>query len=255
MQNLSAFDDSWNIVAEPKDDSALDVAIIISGYMNKTISTLSHEASEVLYIHERRTRRAFVETLLFIHEDVDFIAEHTGMEENVIQLYGKIFFDTDKLRGSLGHTEYIEDSKEFSRGTMENAFGRVLAEASIGGREIVLDQFNIDIAKSDLEESKSLVARRALWDVEVERRYGDHATIFEKLKLAKELLVIVRDGTTSSGNAGASSIESLIAVVKALNSPDLAPSTIELPMYNPATEEFIETTITEIEEIENVDNK
>ena len=255
MQNLSAFDDSWNIVAEPTEDSVLDIAIIISGYKKESISTLSHEASELLYIYERRTRRAFVETLLFIHEDLEFIAKHTGMEENVIQLYGKIFFDTNKLRGSLGHTEYIEESKEFSRGTMENTFGRVLAEAMIGGREIVLDQFNINIAKSDIEESKDLIARRALWDVEVERRYGDHATLPEKLKLARELLVIIRDSTTSSGNAGASSIESLIAVVKALNSPDLAPSTIELPMYNTATEEFIETTITEIEEIEDVDSK
>ena len=255
MQNLSAFDESWNIIAEPQDDSALDTAIIISGYRKDEISTTTHEASEVLYIHERYTRRLFVETLLFIHTDIEFIAKHTGMDENVIQLYGKIFFDTSKLRGSLGHTEYIEDSKLLPRGTEANTFGKILSEAVVGGRDIVLDQFNIDLVKSDIEESKNLIARRALWDVEIERRYGGASTIQEKLKLAREVLVIIRDSTTASSNVGASSIESLIAVVKALNSPDLAPTTIDLPLYNPTTEEFIETTITELEEIEDGDSK
>ncbi len=255
MQNLSAFDDSWDIIAEPEDDSTLDVAIVISGYMKKTISTLTEDASEVLYIYERKTRRAFVEALLFIHEDIAFIAKHTGMEENVIQLYGKIFFDTDKLRGTLGHTEYIEDSKEFPMGTLENTFGRILAEATVGGKEIILDQFNIGIAKNDIEESKDLISRRALWDVEVDRRYGNISTLEEKLKVARDLLVIVRDGTATSGNTGMSSIESLISVVKALSDPDLAPTKVSLPHYNPATEEYIETTITETEEIENVDNE
>lgn len=249
------FNDSWDIIAEPKDDSALDTAIVISGYKKETISSLTHEAQEVLYIHKRKTRKAFVETLLFIHEDLEFIAMHTGMEKNVIQLYSKIFFDTDKLRGTLGHTEYIEDSKEFPMGSMEHTFGRILSEASVGGREIVLDQFNIGIVKKDIEESKDLISRRALWDVEVERRYGGEATLQDKLRLAKELLVIIRDSTTASSNAGQSSIESLVSVIKALNDPDLAPSTIALPSYNPATEEFIETTITDLEEIENVDSE
>ena len=255
MQNLSAFDESWGIIAEPEDDSALDTAIIISGYKQDTISTLTVEASEVLYIYDRKTRRAFVETLLFIHADLTFIAKHTGMEENVIQLYGKIFFDVGKLRGSLGHTEYIEETKEFPRGTMENTFGRILAEATIGGREIVLDQFNIGVISDDLEEGKNMVARRALWDAEVERRYGGEFTLQDKLKLARDLLSIIRDSTTASSNVGASSIESLISVIKALNTPELENTTIALPLYNPATEEFIETTITELEEIENVDNE
>ena len=253
MQNLSAFDDSWNIIDEPTDDWALDTAIIISGYKNESISTLTHEASEIIYIRDRDTRRAFVETLLFIHEDLEFIAKHTGMDENVIQLYGKIFFDTGKLRGSLGHTEYIEDSKLCRVGSREHTFGRILSEAVIGGREIVMDQFSINVAKSELEDSRDIVARRALWDAEVDRRYGNEITLDEKMKLARDLLVILRDGTASSSNAGASSIESLISVVKALSAPELRPRDISLPSYNPTTEEY--TEIETIEEIENVDNE
>ncbi len=253
MQNLSAFDDAWNIIAEPNDDFALDTAIVISGFKNELISSATHEAEELLYIYERRTRRAFVETLLFIHEDIEFIAKHTGMDKNVIQLYGKIFFNTDKLRGSLGHTEYIEDSKVFPKGTTENTFGRILSEAVIGGREIVLDQFNIGVARSDLDDSRDLVTRRALWDAEVDRRYGPTLTLAEKLKLAKELLVIIREGTSSGSNAGASTIEALISVVKALNIPELSPTTISLPVYNPETEEFIE--VPALEEIEDVDSQ
>ena len=231
---------SWDVLLEETGSRSYDLAKEISQYQKKELDILSESASEVMYIYERETRRTFVETLLFIKEDLDFISEHTGMSVATIEEYGELFFDTRKIRGSLGFTEYVEDANLFHKGSREHTFGRILAEAMVGGRHVVLDQFNIDIVKLDIDDLKENITRRAIWEVEVERRYGEELGIEGKIKVTKDLMAVIKEGTTKSSVAGVSSIEALISVVKSLK--DVEPvSMVELPSFNPATEEF--TTI------------
>jgi len=246
MDNLTVFDRSWEIDTEPKSDEHLELAVNISAVKRRILTTYSSEAKEVMYIYGRKVRKAFVETLLFAEADFSFIAKHTGMAEETLAAYKAIFFDTDKLRGSIGFTEYVEDLLMYNEDSEEYNFGKILREARYGGTSIILEQFDINIDVDDMEEKKTLIAQQAIWDTRNARRDGTMEDNRVRLAAAKDIMTIVEKSARTAGT-NTSSIDGIVSAIKSLNTIEPA-AEIEMPVFNRELEEYVDVEAIEYKE-------
>jgi len=242
MQNLTVFDADYNIIRDIERDNSLDVALEISAYMRKATTTISLEAEDVLYIKNRHRRKVFVEAMMFSGGDIDTIALATGMDKEIITLYGDIFFDTRLIRGEVGKVEFYEDIFDtYNVESPEFEYGRIMREAHLGGPEIVMAQFNIQLRGYDPAAYKSRVMKLAQFQHAM-AELGDVS--FEDLavqtKARDAIISLTEKATRQDGAHSQSDLSRLTAAIELIADKGLGREEEVIPIFNLETEEIID---------------
>ncbi len=257
MNELSVFNDSFDIVRDPYDDDAFDVALEISNFKNNRSETLSELPSKVMYIYEREIRRNFVELMLFLDASHTLIAKACGVEEKVITMYSAIFFDNTLIIGEIGKTEYYEEifatadsgSKEYMRAEM-------FREAHLGGVDVVLQQFNIELDGHDTRSYKNRVAQFANWKhrqlVRGDIRIEEYVPV---AKAATDIINTIDKATKNDESAKQSDLEALAGILQQMHDAGIGTSEVEVKSYDPATEEVIDVPMIESKQQEESEDK
>jgi hypothetical protein len=254
MSELSVFGSDFEIKGEIGDEEVFDIALEISGFINKRVETLSPTSAEVYYIYEREIRRNFVELMLFVGAKEALIAKATDMDETVIAAYRKIFFDTTLIRGELGRTEYYEEIfSKYPQGSPEFERAEMFREAHLGGPEIVLQQFNIELDDYDTKSYKDRAAKFISWNHKKLAR-GD-MSIDEYIPVAKatsDILVTIERATKADEAVKTSDLERLGDILQLMHENDVSVGEVDVRSYDPSKEEVIDVPL--IANEENTEN-
>jgi hypothetical protein len=256
MQNLSVFDTDYNIIRDIKSDAALDVALEISAYLRNNTSDISPEAEDVLYIKNRHRRKTFVEAMLFTKGEIDTIALATGMDKGIIELYRDIFFDTSLLRGEVGLIEFYEDIFDmYDPGTPEFEYARIMREAHLGGPDIIMAQFNIQLRNYDPAAYKSRVMKLAQFKHAM-TELGDSSfdELLVQTKARDAIISLTEKASKKDGAHSQSDLARLTAAIEMIADKGLGTQNEEVLMYDPATEEIIDVE-EEVEEVKKIESK
>jgi len=242
MQNLSIFDEEFNLLREPEEDRTFDLALEISNKLKGNTTELSQDAEELVYAANSRIRSSFLKAMLFVDAPMDMIVKATDMREDLIKAFKEIFFDTSLLRGQLGKTEYYEDIfYKYPKGTEEHSFGIILRDAHLGGPDVVLSQFNIELDDYGVAGYKSREQKILMWQLkETDRGDRDYESLHKQIKARKEVLSAIKETTATSDKHKQSDLASLIEILADINNKDLSRGEKQVRRYNVETEEFID---------------
>jgi len=248
MRNLSVYNEEFNLQREPKEDDLFDLALEISNKLKGKTTTISADAEELLLIEQGRLRSKFIKLMLFIDADTDLIARCMDMKEELVIAYRELFFDTSLIRGQLGKTEMYEDIFfAYKEGSEEFAFGIMLRDAHLGGPEIVMAQFNIELNGYGVASYKDREQQLMMWQLKVtDRDDRDYGLLETQIKTRKSVLTTVKDASASEGKHKVSDLASLTKIIGDMNIADLKRGETEVRAYDLETEQIIEAEIAEL---------
>jgi len=244
MQNLSVFDEEFNLIKDIEDNKSFGVALEISNYLTGASEELSKEAEDVLYIYKRKRRKLFVEAMLFVSAEEATIAMSTGMSEEVIRLYRDLFFDSRILRGPLGRTEFYEEIfEEFDVNSEEYEYGQMLKEAHIGGEDIILAQFNI-MLNNDPQAYKVRAMKLAHFRYALAEA-GDITfdNLAKETRARDAIITLTEKAAKKDDGHKQSDISRLYHILEKMSDMgEVGEGDISLPIFNQETEEIIDVS-------------
>ncbi len=248
MRNLSVYDEAFNLQREPKEDDLFDLALEISNKLKGKTTTLSADAEELLYIEQGRLRSMFIKLMLFTEANTELIARCMDMKEELVIAYKELFFDTSLIRGQLGMTELYEDIFfGYKEGTEEFAFGIMLRDAHLGGPEIVMAQFNIELNGYGVAGYKDREQQLMIWQLrDTDRGDRDYETLDKQIKTRKSVMQTIKEASASEGKHKVSDLASLTKIIHEMNVADMKQGEIEVRAYDLETEQVIEAEVAEL---------
>ncbi len=230
------------LVREPVDDKHFDLALEISSTLRGKEIKLSADAEEILYIEQSRFRSTFIKLMLFVDSTPELIGKCIDMKEELIIAYRELFFDMSLIRGQLGKTEYYEDAfYAHAEGTSDYAFAKLLEEAHLGGKEVVMAQFNITIDDYSVAGYKERTSQIAMWREKiVDRTTQDYQALTIEAKAKDAILSVVTKAASKDDKAKMSDLGALVKILEHMNGEGMGREDKEVRSYNVDTEEVYE---------------
>jgi len=249
MQNLTVFDGEFNLIGELEDDKHFDLALEISNKLQGKVEGVSDEAEDLLWIEQHQMRYTFIKLMLFVDAEINIIADAMDMKEELVTAYKKLFFDVHKIRGGhLGRTQFYEDIfAKYNEGSQEFAFGIMLREANLGGEDIILAQFDINMRDMSVTRYKDLLQKKAIWRENIVERSDeqDYDALHAEMKSRESVLNLVTKATSKDDKAKISDLGALVRVLESMNKMDLGRGQLQLRTYDTKTEEVFEAELLE----------
>ena len=145
------------------------------------------------------------------------------------------------MRGPLGRTEFYEEIfDDFDPGTEEYEYARMMREAHLGGEEVVMAQFNVMLG-NDPAALKARAMNLAQFKYAL-AEVGD--ITFDKLitetKARDAIISLTEKASRTSDKHKESDISRLYHVLEKISEQSLGKSEVDVPYFDPATEEVIE---------------
>jgi len=241
MYSLSVLDKHWDLTGTLENDDHFDYALELSAYYKGQTTEISEVAQDIVWIRETTFRQWFVEAMLFVDGDPALIGQCIDMKKESIEAYKSIFFEVSRLRGQLGKTEYYEIiMSENDKNTQEYSRASMLREAHLGGPEVIMEQFNINLFDYSLSAYKDTAQKVLAWKEKVfERDGGDYDQFQKGLKAKSETLNVIQKASANTDSNKMSDIAALTRVLEEMHAEGLVEGEIELDSYNVELEEVI----------------
>lgn len=245
MRNLSVFDESFNLIREPAEDKFFDMAVEISKKLKGKMTTISEDAEELLYIEQGHLRSNFIKLMLFVDANIEVISKAMDVKEELIIAYRELFFDTSLIRGSLGKTElYEEIFSTTTEGTTEFAFGIMLKEAHLGGPDIVMAQFNIEINNYSVTDYKDREQQLMMWRLkQTDRGDRDYEALKKEIDTRKAVISGIKDASAKDDRATMSDLGLLNKILQDQAARELSREEKHVRFFDTKTEEVIDAEV------------
>jgi hypothetical protein len=257
MRNLSVYDEDFNLKREPKEDELFDLALEISNKLKGKTTVISADAEELLYVEQGRIRGKFIKLMLFTNASIELISKCMDMKEELVVAYRELFFDTSLIRGQLGKTEMYEDIfYKYDEGSEEFAFGIMLRDAHLGGPEIVMAQFNIELNNYGVASYKDREQQLLMWQLkETDRGDRDYEALEKQIKTRKSVMATIKDAAATEGKHKMSDLAALTKIITEMSDADMRRGEIEVRAYDLEKEEVIEAEVAELPAPEKTDEE
>jgi len=245
MRNLSIFDEDFNLIREPEEDNTFDLALEISNRLKGKTKKLSHDATELLEAEQGRIRGSFIKLMLFADAQIETIAACMDMKEELVVAYKEIFFDTSLIRGQLGKTEMYEDMLyKYDDGTQQFNFATMLRDAHLGGPDIVMAQFNIELDAYGVASYKDREQKYMMWQLkDTDRGSRDYITLNDQMRARKAVLTTIKEAAATNGHHKMSDLASLVRIIETMSEESMGVGEIEVRSYDIETDTVMEADL------------